>query len=252
MVWGVGLHKVHVSKTQDIAICTTLLLPPEYGTGIPAGAVAWLHIMIQFRTREFPVARRLARIYAMPDRFLHHRPACGGDVPESIEHIMRECPRWECHRRIFGTLAPYLNGFVRQCATSLEDINGLLLGGVLPSLHGAINFTGNGRFFRLWRQALPHIAFFVVGVSDSRNVLLRDMALLLLALLEWADARTGRANLSWSVPGMHSCFFACHRKVLVGETPTRASCGVSAARYGSLTVVRNALTRASPSREHDR
>jgi hypothetical protein len=26
---------------------------------------------------------------------------------------------------------------------------------------------------------------------------------LLLALLEWADARTGRAELSWLVPGMH-------------------------------------------------
>jgi hypothetical protein len=39
---------------------------PEYGTGIPAGAVAGLHIMIQFRTRVFPTARRLARIHAMP------------------------------------------------------------------------------------------------------------------------------------------------------------------------------------------
>jgi hypothetical protein len=61
--------------------------------------------------------------------------------------------------------------------------------------------------------------------------------LVLLALLEWADARTGRAYLSWTVPGMHSCLFACHWKVLVGETPTLASCGVlGLALYGTVLV----------------
>jgi hypothetical protein len=38
---------------------------------------------------------------------------------------------------------------------------------------------------------------------------------------------------------------------IVGETPTLASCGVSAVQYGSRTMVRNALT-TSPTREHDR
>jgi hypothetical protein len=79
---------------------------PQYGTGIAAGAVAGLHIMIQFRTRVFPTARRLARIHAMLERFLHHCPTCGGDVIESIKHILLECPRWEYHRRNFGALAP--------------------------------------------------------------------------------------------------------------------------------------------------
>jgi hypothetical protein len=133
--------------------------------------------MIQFRTRLFPTARRFARIHAMPAYFLHHCHACGGDGPESIEHILLECPRWEYHRLYFGALAPNFNGFVRQFATSPEDINALLLSGVPPSLHGAIHFKGNGRFFQLWRQALPHIAFFVVHVSHPRNVLLRDMSL---------------------------------------------------------------------------
>jgi hypothetical protein len=58
-------------------------------------------------------------------------------------------------------------------------------------------------------------------------------ALVFLALLEWTDARTGRADLSWSLPGMYSCrLFACHWKVLVSETPTHVSCGVSSLRYG--------------------
>jgi hypothetical protein len=78
-------------------------------------------------------------------------------------------------------------------------------------------------------------------------------ALLLLALLEWVDARTGRAYLSWSIPEMHSfLLFLYYSKVLVCETLTLASCGVTGVRYASLTVVRNALTRASPTREHDR
>jgi hypothetical protein len=79
---------------------------PQYGTGIPSGAVAGLHIMIQFRTRVFPTARRLARNYAMLERFLHHCPSCGGEVPESIEHILLDFPRWEYHRRNSGALAP--------------------------------------------------------------------------------------------------------------------------------------------------
>jgi hypothetical protein len=62
--------------------------------------------MIQFRTHLFPTACRLATIHAMPERFLHNFFACGGDVQESIEHILLECPRWECHRRSLGTLAP--------------------------------------------------------------------------------------------------------------------------------------------------
>jgi hypothetical protein len=97
--------------------------------------------MIQFRTRIFPTTHRLARIHAMPKRFLRDCLVCGGDVPESIEHSLLECPRWECHRRNFGTLAPEFNGFVRLFATSPEDINALLLGVVPPSLHGALHLT---------------------------------------------------------------------------------------------------------------
>jgi hypothetical protein len=119
---------------------------PQYGTGIPAGAVAGLHMMIQFRTRVFPTTRHLARIHAMHERFLHLCHACSGDVPQSIENILLECPRqfgirWEYHRRNFGALAPKFNGFVRHFVTSPEDVNALLLGGVPHSLHGAIHFT---------------------------------------------------------------------------------------------------------------
>jgi hypothetical protein len=63
----------------------TFNLLPQYDTAIPAGAVAWLHIVIQFRMRVLPTARRLARIHTMPRRLLHNCPACGGDVPESMK-----------------------------------------------------------------------------------------------------------------------------------------------------------------------
>jgi hypothetical protein len=39
---------------------------PQYGTGTHAGAIAGLHIIIQFHKRVFPTTRRLPRIYAMP------------------------------------------------------------------------------------------------------------------------------------------------------------------------------------------
>jgi hypothetical protein len=80
-------------------------------------------------------------------------------------------------------------------ATSPEDINALLLGGVPPSLHGAIHFTGNGRYFQLWRQALPHIAFHVVHVSYSRNVLLREMGLGPSRISRMGRRPSGRADL---------------------------------------------------------
>jgi hypothetical protein len=93
---------------------------PQYGTGIPAGAVQGFHIMIQFRAHVFPTARRFARIHGMHERFLHHCLACGGDVTESIKHIMLQCPRRECHRRIFGTLAPQFKDFARHFATLIK------------------------------------------------------------------------------------------------------------------------------------
>jgi hypothetical protein len=40
----------------------------------------------------------------MLERKLHHRNACGGDVLGYTKLILLECPRWECHRRRFGTL----------------------------------------------------------------------------------------------------------------------------------------------------
>jgi hypothetical protein len=65
--------------------------------------------------------------------------------------------------------------FVRQFFTSPEDITTLSLCGVPASLHGAIHFTRKGRLFKLWCHALPHTAFFVVNVSHSRILLLREM-----------------------------------------------------------------------------
>jgi hypothetical protein len=92
--------------------------------------------------------------------------------------------------------------FVREFATSPKNIIALLLGGDAPSLHGAIQFTRNGGF---------SCYVFRVSIAKSFNPLLSlqfmyhtpqifcsvRWALLLLVLLEWADARTGKACLSW-------------------------------------------------------
>jgi hypothetical protein len=132
--------------------------------------------MKQFRTRVFPTARRLARIHAMPESFLHHCLARGGDMPESIEHFLLECPRWECHRRSFWTLAPESSGFVRQIATSPEDINALLLGGAPPPFMAPFILQEMGGF-PVMAPSPPSYCFLCSFVSHSRNVLLREMGL---------------------------------------------------------------------------
>jgi hypothetical protein len=60
-------------------------------------------------------------------------------------------------------------------------------------------------------------------------------ALLPRALLEWADARTGRADLPWSVPGMHSLSFACYWKVFCWIS-SNANLDVMLARNGTVLV----------------
>jgi hypothetical protein len=42
---------------------------------------------------------------------------------------MLECPRRECHRRSFGTLALELHEFVHHFATPFENIIAMILGG---------------------------------------------------------------------------------------------------------------------------
>jgi hypothetical protein len=153
-----------------------------------------LHNMIQFIcTRIFPTARRLSRILAMPNRFLHRCKAFRWDVPESMQNIMLECSRWECPRRNFGTIAPKFQDFLRQftICTLCEDITTLLLGGVPPPLHDAfvlLRMRGkllakckscwNATYVQSWRHTLSHIiAFLAIHVSHCLNVLLREMGL---------------------------------------------------------------------------
>jgi hypothetical protein len=100
-----------------------------------------------------------------------------------------------------------VSDLVRQFATSLEDIIALLLGGIPPFLHGVIRFTRSGRFYQLLRIALPHLAFMCRTPEMFSSV---RLALLLLALLEWADTRTGRADPYCSMPGIHSFLLSCN------------------------------------------
>jgi hypothetical protein len=85
-----GLYQYMEEYLPPCFVCWKPIAIIRYGNS--CGAVLGLHITIQFCTRVFPTARRLARIHAMLERFLHHCLACGGDVPKFIEHILLECP----------------------------------------------------------------------------------------------------------------------------------------------------------------
>lgn len=150
---------------------------PQFGTGIPSGVVPGLHVMIQMRTRAFPTARRLARVQALPERYLDYCPACCLNVPESVPHLLAECRRWEAHRHSLRAAAPELSQLIARVSSCPEDTAALLLGGTPPPLHDDPDFSENGRFVQLWRQALPCVALFVLHVTHSRFVTLREMGL---------------------------------------------------------------------------
>jgi hypothetical protein len=82
----------------------------------------------------------------MHERFLHHCHACRGGVPKCVERVLLECHR----PSQFGTLGHEFKDFVSEFATSLEDVNVLLLVGVpLPFMvlfmvHGTRGFSSYG------------------------------------------------------------------------------------------------------------
>jgi hypothetical protein len=54
------------------------------------------------------------------------------------------------------------------------------------------------------KQVVPIYIYILMSSIEIVKQAVR-WALVLLALLEWADALTGRADLPWSVQGMYSC-----------------------------------------------
>jgi hypothetical protein len=73
-------------------------------------------------------------------------------------------------------------------------------------------FVDSAKLSLIWRQALILLSLEFMYRTSEIFCSVR-WALLLLALLEWADARTGRGEFSWFVPGMHSfLLFACYWK----------------------------------------
>lgn len=161
---------------------------PQHSTSVPPNVVRGVHLMIQLRTRVFPTLRRLARIKALPDQYLDHCPLCGDNVPETVEHMLSVCPRWNSHRQELAASAPEFASLVSSVSSGPRDDVTLVLGGVPPALHGAEDFKHRSdRFFVLWRRALPKIALFVMHVTDSRRVCLSELGLALSRA-----TRTGR------------------------------------------------------------
>jgi hypothetical protein len=76
---------------------------PQYRTEIPAGPLHGYTLWFNFVRVYFPLPVVLPAFMPCLDVLSMIVPH--GDALESIEHIMLECPRWECHCRDFGTLA---------------------------------------------------------------------------------------------------------------------------------------------------
>jgi hypothetical protein len=167
-------------------------------------------------------------------------------VHEYIEHIILECPLWECHRRNIGTLAQEISfkDFVRQfAASSTKDITTLLLGGVPPSLHGGTYFTWNGSFFPHMVPSPPSYCFLCNSCIALPNVVLCEMGLAPSCI-----TRMGRRMDAWGMPFLASAGYAfilvCMllEGFLLAKLQQWPRCAASAIRYGSRAIIRCALT----------
>ena len=143
---------------------------------LPLHLAPSLPIILQLRTRAFPTTRRLAKARTLPDRFLQHCPVCAQPVPESIPHMLIECPRWASVRAVLHDSASALMRTIHSLAASVDDQATMLLGGtpqspIISDQHRelALNFT------KTLTDAFPHIACYVLHLSQIRKAYLREI-----------------------------------------------------------------------------
>lgn len=108
--------------------------------GIRDGVPAWISLGVRhpelsislveigrMRLGIFPTGSRLACLQAISDRFRQWCPFCEIPTPETLEHLLIECPRWETLRG--KHLDPQLLAEGRQSSAAASRAVGVLLGG---------------------------------------------------------------------------------------------------------------------------
>ncbi len=177
-VWERADRAVSAASSMSLysAAAFPSLLPSA--VSLPLDVTYGIPIMIQLRTRAFPTARRLAKAHSLSAEFLHRCPVCSKDVPESIPHMLLECPRWAALRTVLRDSTPALSRIIDGLSSSTEDKVIMLLGGAPPNAADAHVAALVTDFHSIWIDSLPHIARFVLHLSQARKRFLRELGVL--------------------------------------------------------------------------
>lgn len=86
----------------------------------------------------------------------------------------------------------------RRILTAFIIVSGILL----PFSMAPCNLVRTRFFFQLWLQDLPHTVFLFMLHPPEMRCSANQVCwgLPQIGVLEWADSRTVKADLSWSVP----------------------------------------------------
>ena len=136
-------------------------------------------IMIQLRTRAFPTLRRLLAhtIPSINEQYHKSCPSCDHSVPESVTHLLFECPRRNRYRKQLDEEIPDFPDFFKKEAYSHYQRVVFLLGGVPNDLEKSPELSESKR---LWKKSLPHIVTFVLRLllTSARHAFLREEGLI--------------------------------------------------------------------------
>ena len=126
-VWECADRAVTAAASMSLYSAAAFLSLLPSAVSLSLDVTIGIHIMIQLRTRAFPTTRRLAKACSLLVEFLHRCPVCSQDVPESIPHMLLECPRWATLRTVLRDSA--LSRIVDKLSRSIENHVIMLLGG---------------------------------------------------------------------------------------------------------------------------
>ena len=120
-----------------------------------------LIVMIQLRTRTFPTLPRLTHIMSrINQQYRNLGPFCNSCVPESITHLIIECPRcvhWIQYRMQLESDIPEFFEFLKDGGYSHDQRVIFLLGGVPNDLENLPACSNGSGFRKLWNKSLPNI-----------------------------------------------------------------------------------------------
>lgn len=125
-------------------------------------------LIARCRTRTFWTTRLLAKCKLISDFYLNNCPFCKGEVKESIEHLLIECPNWGGLRKEYlKTHMDRITSSLKSCELTTRTQTFLLLGG---------EYGGNSTdFVSSDGLQLRSLTIFLMKVTALRAPIIKDL-----------------------------------------------------------------------------